>query len=155
MMAPGGVGFSGFPPRGSHPECLAPTHPLVLWAFSDLSDPRWIFTRKYMVLRQDPLNPVPTKLGHFNPKTWGAYLLGDTLFLKRSQADPALPYPDLGCSYETFTNAETLELETLGPLTTLEPGGWCDHQEHWSLHRPVHLDAFTDDALDRVFLHLI
>ena len=46
MMAQGGTGITGFPPRGTHPEVLAPTNPLVLWAFSDLSDPRWRFTKK-------------------------------------------------------------------------------------------------------------
>src|SRR5690606_10544877 len=28
MMAPGGHGVSGFPPRGTHPKDLAPTNPL-------------------------------------------------------------------------------------------------------------------------------
>lgn len=155
MMAPGGVAISGFPPRGTHPEHLLPTHPLVMWAFSDLSDPRWTFTKKYMVLRQDPTAASPTKLGHFNPKTWGAYLLGDNLFLKQSTADPALRYPDLGCSFETFTNAKTLELETLGPLTFLEPGSWMEHHEDWSLHRPIHIPSFTDDTLDAALLPLL
>ena len=39
MLAPGGVGITGFPPRGTHPEVLNPTHPLVMWAFTDLADP--------------------------------------------------------------------------------------------------------------------
>jgi len=54
MMAPGGVGIHGFPTRGTHPEVLAPTNPLVMWAFTDLTDRRWQFTRKYLMLRQDP-----------------------------------------------------------------------------------------------------
>jgi len=41
MMAQGGVGIHGFPPRGTHPEVLAPTNPLVMWAFTDLTDKRW------------------------------------------------------------------------------------------------------------------
>ena len=48
MMAQGGVGISGFPPRGKHPDILPPTNPLVMWAFTDLTDPRWTFTRKYL-----------------------------------------------------------------------------------------------------------
>src|SRR5262249_47848537 len=52
MMAPGGHGIHGLPPRGTHPEMLAPTNPLVMWAFSDLSDPRWRFLQRYLVLRQ-------------------------------------------------------------------------------------------------------
>lgn len=155
MMAPGGVGITGFPPRGTHSEVLLPTNPLVMWAFSDLSDPRWTFTKKYLVLRQDPANSTPTKLGLFNEKTWGAYLLKDQLFLKRAEAIAGKPYPDFGASYETFTNETTLELETLSPLTRLEPGAALEHTENWSLHRGVALDAFTDEAIDRAILPLL
>ena len=73
MMAQGGVGIHGFPPRGKHPEVLYPTNPLVMWAFSNLSDHRWRFTRKYLMLHQDPTNAEPHKLGSFNKNTWAAY----------------------------------------------------------------------------------
>jgi hypothetical protein len=72
MMAQGGFGIHGFPPRGTHPEMLVPTNPLVMWAFTDLADPRWRLSKKYLVLRQDPSNAVPQKLGSYNAKTWGA-----------------------------------------------------------------------------------
>jgi len=155
MMAPGGVGITGFPPRGTHPEVLAPTNPLVMWAFTDLSDPRWQFTNKYLILRQEPGNAVPQKLGHFNPQTWGAYLLGETLFLKEYSADARAVYPDFGCSFETFTNADVLELETLGPLVDLAPGATLEHSEHWSLHRNVRVETWTDECLDRTLLPLL
>jgi hypothetical protein len=151
MMAQGGRGIHGFPPRGTHPEVLAPTNPLVMWAFSHLNDPRWTFTEKYMVLRQDPKNPVPQKLGAYNTRTWGAYHLNFELFLKRYEPTaPASAYADFGCSYETFTNADILELETLGPVTTLAPGESVTHTEQWSAHRPVLISNWTDEELDRV-----
>ncbi len=155
MMAPGGTGFFGLPPRGTHPEMLAPTNPLVVWAFTDLSDPRWTFTRKYVILRQDSHNRVPMKIGSFHTDTWGAYLLNGELFLKRCAADATKVFPDLGASYETFTNHETLELETLGPLTKLTPNATLEHVEHWSLHRDVVVEEWTDAALDRVMLPLL
>jgi hypothetical protein len=150
MMAQRGVGITGFPPRGKHPDILPPTHPLVMWAFTDLTDPRWKFTRKYVMLRQDPANAVPQKIGHFNPKTWGAYLLGTDLFIKRTDADPTRSYPDFGCSYETFTRDDMLEIETLGPMTRLAPGASLEHIERWTLHRDVRIRDFTDDELDEV-----
>jgi hypothetical protein len=67
MMAQGGTGIHGFPPRGTHPEgsgCHQPAHDVGL---HDLSDPRWKFTKKYMMLRQDPKATTPQKLGSFNP----------------------------------------------------------------------------------------
>jgi hypothetical protein len=150
MMAPGGVGFTKFPPRGTHPEDLPPTNPLIMWAFTDLTDPRWTFTKKYLILRQDSKTPGPQKLGHFNERTIGAYLLGSDLFLKRYDADPSKTYPDFGASYETFTNEDFLELETLGPLEAVAPDAEVEHVERWSLHPNVEIREWTDDELDRV-----
>jgi hypothetical protein len=156
MMAQGGVGIHGFPPRGTHPEMLAPTNPLVMWAFTHLDDPRWRLSRKYLVLRQDPNNANPQKLGTYNRHTWGAYLLSGELFVKRYEAVAApAAYPDCGCTFETFTNADILELETLGPLITLAPGQSVSHTERWSAHRGVQLSAWSDEELDAVVLPLV
>jgi len=156
MLANSGVGIHGFPPRGTHPEVLAPTNPLVMWAFTDVADPRWRLSKKYLALRQDPDNPVPQKLGSFHPRTWGAYLLNGELFVKRvaAEGDPT-QYPDYGCSFETFTNADFLELETLGPLTDLPPGEGVSHVERWSAHRNVELTRWDDAELDEVVLPLV
>lgn len=155
MMAPGGTAVTGFPPRGKHPEALLPTNPLVMWAYTDLSDPRWMYFSRYLALRQDPKRAAPQKIGLFNPHTWGAYLLGDELFYKETMADPAATYPDFGCSFETFTNDEFLELETLGPLRAVEPGAAVEHREVWKLVRGVRLSAWTEAELDRVLSPLL
>jgi len=155
MLAPGGTEVMGFPPRGKHPEVLLPTNPLVMWAYTDFSDPRWRFTQKYLILRQDPKMAAPQKVGLFNPDTWAAYLLGTDLFVKRMKADPARTYPDFGCSFETFTNADFLEMETLGPMTKIEPGGSVEHLEHWTLRRNVRITAWTDAELDKVLLPVL
>jgi hypothetical protein len=154
VMASGGVGITGFPPRGTHPEILPPTNPLVMWAYTDLSDSRWTFTKKYLILQQDAEAASPQKLGHFNPNTWGAYLLNSDLFIKRCAAAPGNPYPDFGCSFQIFTNRDMLELETLGPLRRVAPGEWIEHIEHWSLHRDISA-AWTDEDLDRTLLPLL
>jgi hypothetical protein len=70
-------------------------------------------------------------------------------FLKQYQADPTKTYPDFGCSFETFTNADFLEVETVGPMTKLPPGQSVSQVENWSLHK-VAVSAFTDAELDRV-----
>ncbi len=156
MLAPGGVGIHGFPPRGTHPEDLDASSPLVTWRYTNFADRRWKLLRKYLVLRQDPNNPDPQKLGCFNPDTWGAYLLDGELFVKRTRAVGAVAaYTDNGCSFEIFTNADFLELETLGPLTRLAPGETVTHTEHWSAHRGVKVRRWTDADLDRVVRPLI
>jgi hypothetical protein len=155
MMAQGGTVITGFPPRGTHPKDLVATNPLVMWAYTDLSDPRWKFTKKYMMLRQDPKNSNAQKLGMFNPNTWAVYVLKGEAFVKQAQADPARTYPDFGCAFETFTSNEFLEIETLGPLTKAQPGQSLEHVEHWSLHRNIRLSEFTDAELDRAILPLV
>ncbi|PYT81937.1 MAG: hypothetical protein DMG40_07835 [Acidobacteria bacterium] len=155
MMAPGGVAVSGFPPRGKHPINLEATNPLVMWAYTNLADPRWKFTKKYLMLRQDPHNADAQKLGMFNPDTWAAYLLNGEAFVKRTKADPAKTYSDFGCSFETFTNNEFLEIETLGPMTEVQPGQTVEHIEHWALFRDVKANSLTEEDLDRVLVPLL
>jgi hypothetical protein len=155
MMAPGGLAVSGFPPRGKHPINLEATNPLVMWAYTNLSDPRWKFTKKYLTLRQDPNNAEAQKLGMFNADTWAAYLLGGEAFVKRTKADPSKVYTDFGCSFETFTNNEFLEMETLGPMRKVQPGQTVELVENWALFRNAKLAEITDEELDRVVLPLV
>jgi hypothetical protein len=155
MMAQGGVAVTGFPPRGHHPANLEATNPLVMWAYTNLADPRWTFTRKYMALRQDPNNHDAQKLGLFNADTWAVYLLNGEAFVKSAQANPAAMYPDFGCSFETFTNNEFLEMETLGPLAKVSPGHVAEQVEHWSLHKGVSVRELSDAELDRVLLPIL
>jgi hypothetical protein len=155
QMAQGGVAVSGFPPRGHHPANLEATNPLVMWAYTNLADPRWKFTRKYLTLRQDPNDNEAQKLGTFNPDTWAAYLLNGEAFLKRTKPDASKNYPDFGCSFETFTNQDFLEIETLGPMTRLSPGQTVELVEHWGLFRNVNPTALTDEELDRILLPVL
>ncbi|MEK7405456.1 MAG: hypothetical protein AAB225_10140 [Acidobacteriota bacterium] len=155
VLAQGGTAIAGVPPRGKHPDVLLPTHPLVIWAYTDLSDERWRIFFKYLTLRQDPKVAAPQKLGLFNPRTWAAYLLGTDLFMKETTADPSRTYPDFGCSFETFTNADFLELESLGPMTRLDSGATVEHTERWSLHKNIRIPAWTEAELDRVIAPLV
>lgn len=155
VMASGGIAIAGFPPRAEYPENLQPTNPIVLWAYTDLSDARWRLMRKYISLRQDASRSNPQKIGLFNEHTWACYLLNEEMFLKRAHANASAPYPDFGCSLEMFTNHEFLELEALGPMRTLRPGESLQHLERWSLYRDVKLSKITDDAIDRILFPLI
>lgn len=156
MMADTGVGIHGYPPGGSHFESLNPRNPLVMWPYTSLLDPRWTLLDKYICLRQDPAMKAAQKIGSFHPRTWGACLLGDELFVKRSAA-PGAPadYADFGCSFEMFANGDILELETLGPLTTLAPGASVEHSERWSAYRGVRVASWSDGELDRVIAPLV
>jgi hypothetical protein len=155
MMAPGGTGIVVFPPRGTHPQDLSPTNPLVMSAYTDFSDPRWHFTKKYLMLKMDPSQAAPQKVGTFSQNTTGAYLLGSDLFVKQTTAHDPAKQPDMGSSYETFTNNQFLEMETLGEMRHLAPGSSVEHVEHWSLHKNVVIGAWTDEQIDGALLPLI
>ncbi len=147
QAAPGGIALSGFPPRGKHPEMLLPTHPLVMWAYTKLGDPRWTWGERFFALRQDPEAAEPQKIGLFHEHAWTAYLLGNEIFFKYSKADPTRSYPDFGCSVEIFTNRFMMELETLGPLGKLQPGESIEHTERWILLRDVKLPDLSDASI--------
>ncbi len=137
VMAPGGRAIVPLPPRGPHPQNLPAANTLSLWAYTDLSDPRWTLGRKYVMLRQDPAVKSPQKMGLLAPDGWAAYARGGQLFLKKAAFAPGARYPDLGANLELFTNEDMLEVETLSPLAVLPPGGKVEHEENWFLFHGV------------------
>ncbi len=153
VMAPGGVEIIPLPPKKPHPDSpktakspadFAASQSMALWPYFDFKDPRWTFGTKYVTLRQDPKRG-PTKLGLSLRTGWVGYLNDGTLFVKRwTKYQEGKPYPDNGCNFETFSNEDMLEVESLGPLVKLAPGTMIEHTEHWELHKNV--AAFKDEA---------
>lgn len=137
VMTTGGTAIIPLPRRGAHPQDLQPANRLVLWHYTDMSDPRWTWGNQYVLLRQDENASCPQKLGASVPSGWCAHARANHLFVKRVAFDATATYPDLGCSIETFTNREMLELETLGALTRVVPGMTIEHVETWELFRDV------------------
>jgi hypothetical protein len=133
VMTPGGVCIMPQPSFGEHPRDLLPNRTLVLWPYSDLGDPRWHFGKHHYLLRQDTARG-PNKLGLALTAGWAGYAVGGVLFIKKFPWKNGVPYPDGGCNFETFTNAVMLEVESLGPLVTLQPGQTVEHVETWELH---------------------
>jgi hypothetical protein len=145
MMAPGGTEIIPLPPKKPHPgdpknahspDDFAPNQHLALWSYFDFADKRWTFGSKYITLRQDAKHG-PTKVGLAHRLGWVGYLNGGTLFVKRLTYEPHQHYPDGGCNYETFTNQDFLEMESLGPVVRLAPGEKAQLTENWELHKDV------------------
>lgn len=133
VMTTGGRSILPLPPRGLHTEELLPTNTLTLWAYTDMSDPRWIWGEKYIMLKQDASATTPQKIGLMTKEGWAGYANHNNLFIKTFAVDPNVPYPDMGCCIETFTNSRMLEVESFGALVTLEPGATVEHVENWYL----------------------
>jgi len=148
----GGRAIIPFPPRGTHPEMLDATNPLIMWAYTDFRDQRWNIGFKYISLQQDPKAAKPQKVGVMVPDGWAAYARNSHLFVKKFEFKKNAHYPDFGSTIETFTNADMLELETVGPLTKLAPGAAVEYVERWSLFKGVSLDSPSDENIDRAVL---
>ena len=146
VMTVGGTAVVPFPPRGSHPEALLPANTLTLWPYTDMTDPRWTWGERYILLRQDASATTPQKVGVDVPDEWGAYVLNGFCFMKLFNKLYGSIYPDGGCTLETFTNDFMLELETLGPLQKLPPGETLEHTEDWVLFRDVQTPTNDDEA---------
>ena len=119
------------PDAGFLPNCN-----LVLWSYTDMTDPNIHWGRNS--IRLDASMRTPFKVGFANHVGWLAYWLEGVLFVKFAAYDSRVAYPDYGCSSECYCNNRFIELETLGPLQELLPGGRLEHVETWHLfHAPV------------------
>lgn len=146
VMAPGGVGIAPQSRRPT-PDNLLPNRLVVLWPYTDTSDPRLTWGKHHLLLRQDA-NRGPIKLGLSVDAGWCAYARRGNLFLKRFQYEEGVAYPDFGCSVEMYSNERMLELETVGPLRTVAPdGGTLEHAEEWQLFRDV--DVTDAESIER------
>ncbi|MEL6269121.1 MAG: hypothetical protein AAFV33_04950 [Chloroflexota bacterium] len=145
VMAAGTVGIVPLPPRGSHDTQLLPNTSLTLWAYTNMADPRWTFAERHIILRQNSDTPGPQKIGVDVQDGWIAGVQSNTLFVKCFTHTANAPYPDIGSTAEMFTNHFMLELETLGPLQSLQPGASVDHTEDWFLFADVTAPASDTD----------
>lgn len=141
-------------PQGD-PEALLPNRTLMLWPYTDMTDPRVHWGRKFIILRQDSAIEQPIKLGLSVDDGWCACLVGETLFLKCFDYFADAIYPDNGCTVESYASDRFLELETLGPLAYLEPGDSITHVERWHLFEGVRCDVSDEDDIEQVLRPLV
>ena len=154
VMDLNGTAIVPFPPRGKHPESMTPTSVLSIWPYTDLSDPRWGLGFRFVLLKQDPENTVPQKIGIFNSEGWAAYANHNALFVKQTPLQYDGIYPDLGVNFELFTNEMILEVESLGPLELIPPKGKVDHFEYWTLYDNVPQPK-NDEDVEKFILPLL
>jgi hypothetical protein len=143
VMAPGGFAVIPQPALGTHPKDFLPNRSLSLWPFTDLSDDRIYFGKRFIRLQQADRGPI--KFGLRHTEKWAGYILGDHLFLKTIPLVEGKEYPDLGSNFETFTNQEFLELESLGPYDEISPGQTVTHTEIWTVFSNVQLPSLDDE----------
>jgi hypothetical protein len=155
VLRPGGRAFVPFD-VGSLTAFDA-TRRLLLWSYTKFADPRYHFGDRLIQIDHSKVQPASpaqsgrrddeSKIGVDSAQGWSAYLLDGTLFLKRFPHDPRGQYPDGGATTEVYSSHEFLELEDLGPLTTIKPDEEIVLPEEWWLFTGVSVPATEAAAL--------
>jgi hypothetical protein len=132
QFRPGGTAIL---PQAQHDTGLLANRALVLWPYTNMSDPNVKWGNGYILI--DANMEGPFKIGFSNPRGWLAYWLNETLFVKHAQYDVHASYYDYGSSSECYCNDRFLELETLAPVGTIAPGSAVTHVETWDLYKDI------------------
>lgn len=104
---------------------------LLLWPYTRLDDPRISWRERAVLVRADagPQN----KLGFGpSPEALG-YLKDGYLFTKRFEVASGAHYPERGALGQVYFGEHFCELESVGPLDTVEPGAEAHHREVWEV----------------------
>lgn len=150
VLPPGGEAVIPLPPARPHPggpdgasaADFAPQLTLALWPYFRFGDPRFRFGERFIRIRHDVDMP-PAKIGLSLSEGWAGYAREGWLFVKSVPEKKGASYVDGGCNFESFTDPNILELETLSPLGKLAPGARLEHEELWAL---VRLDGDLPDS---------
>lgn len=150
VMRRNGFAIVPIKPMRVDAEGLLPDRRISIWPYTNMADKRLSLTSEYIFVKQDPKVKGPLKIGVNANPNWAAYWVEGMLFLKQFQYDSGAEYPDFGCSVEVYTNPEMLELETLGPLKTVEPSGVVEHVEFWRVLSAGKVKMSTDDVKEKI-----
>lgn len=127
QLRPGGVALLPINNRPSDAHGLQASNRVVGWPYTDWAALGW--DRAHGIIHVDGDRDTPTKVGTELGRGWLAYLTGGWLFAKYTTAYTS-PV-DLGATGQIYACPDFVELETLGPLVTLEPGAKAAHRETW------------------------
>jgi hypothetical protein len=129
QLVPGGVARL---PLGDVGEGLQADRALVLWPYTRLDDPRLAVEADGVRIHAVP-GGGPLKVGAAPGDGSLSYERDGRRFVKRVELDPAGTYADRGAAAQVYVNDAFCELESLGPLREVEPGGAVEHRERWTL----------------------
>jgi len=123
-----------------------PNRSLAFWPYGSISDSRLELGDELVLVRAEPV-PATFKVGYLNRTGWVAFLRGGVLFCKHFDPQVERTHADLNSNVEVYCDARVLELETLAPLSRLEPGEEATFEERWELHRVGDVDSSSEGLL--------
>ena len=128
---------------------LLPNTFYVSWPYSRMNDPRVYWGQRFVVVDQDPNKDTPFKLGYPNEYGWMAYFNNGCCFIKKYRHDRHAVYPDMGSSWETHSAGWGIDIESLSPLQTVQPGAAISHEEEWFVFECPRQPAIDEDLIAR------
>lgn len=161
VLRPGGRAFV---PLDVGPlDAFDSTRSLIFWSYARFDDPRYRISDRLVEIdhrrvvaaaeKADGRRPDESKIGVDSKQGWSAYLVGETLFLKRFPYDEGT-YGDGGSTIEVYSNRDFLELEHLGPLRSLAANEEIRLTEEWWIFDGVKLPDDLGAALERLHGYL-
>jgi hypothetical protein len=149
VMPENGFAIIPFEPSKVDEPGLLPDRHMSLWPYTDLSDKRMKMTERYIFVKPDVDNKKPCKIGVMANPSWTAYWADGIAFVKSFSKEQG-EYPDYGCSVEVYTNNGMLELETLGPIRTVQPGQSLEYIETWNVMNIPNLSPEPQSVNDKL-----
>lgn len=142
VMEIGGVEIVPMPTKDTG---LVSNGVMGLWPYGKLNDERVHFGENFISLKPTKNTDKKFKIGLCNRENYAAYLMNDEMFVKRFEYVEGAEYPDGGMNFETYTDKNFLECETLGKYETLEYDQTAEYSEHWELYKGIKTPDFDDD----------
>lgn len=141
------------------------TRSIIFWSYAEVDDPRYSIGNGLLQVDHGKVKPPPTtqsgrrddesKIGVDSSQGWATYLQNGTMLVKRFPHDAEARYPDSGSTIEVYSSIEFLELENLGPLTTIAPGEEIVMPEEWWLFTGVDIPQEEEAALTTLRPYLV
>lgn len=120
---------------------------LVIWPYTDLTDPRLSWRRQAAIIEcttgpafKVGSGPDPGRIG---------YLIDRHLFIKEVLPAGMGTYVDRGAVAQMYVKDSFCELESVGPVALLDPGSSVSHREVWEVTECADLATAYDRVVER------
>lgn len=148
-----GGGIEIIPQNKDDNNILFPNRTISFWPYTDIRDKRIFLGNHNLTVQHNSSVETALKLGVNNVSGWVSYTNKDYTLVKRFVHSAQAPYPDFGCSYETYVNKDYVEMQSLSPLYNIEPGQGIRHVENLSLFKaPAAPVSPTDEDAIELFV---
>lgn len=117
-------------PNCSYDSGFVSNRCVSMWPYSKMNDERVYWGDKFITVTPDTKHEKPFKFGSTVADEYAAYFNHNQMVIKKLEFYEA-EYPNYSCNFESYTNNDFIEIESLSPLFTLEPNETESFTEKW------------------------